>query len=107
MKSILNKLTVEKFERLYQQLLECGIETQGHIETLMSEVFEKATTQHHFVSMYTELCIKVNEWILERDIKGEDGKTVSFKRILLNQCQDSFEKYLGKPPENLEDGTLE
>merc|ERR550534_1001683 len=52
MKSILNKLTVEKFDALYQKLLVCGIETRTHIETLMREVFEKATTQHHFIEMY-------------------------------------------------------
>jgi hypothetical protein len=109
MKSILNKLTIEKFDKLYQKLLECGIETQDHIEKLMGEVFDKATTQHHFISMYTDLCIKLNGWVVDRGIVGEDEKTpVSFKRILLNQCQDSFEKYLKKPEgfENLEGDDL-
>jgi hypothetical protein len=105
MKSILNKLTVEKFDTLYQKLLECGIETHAHIECLMREVFEKATTQHHFIEMYTTLCVKLSEWY-ERDLvrnKNQgDGDEESFKRILLNQCQDSFELYL-KPPAGLQE----
>merc|ERR1719329_1016312 len=102
MKAILNKLTVERFAVLYQQLLECGIEAKEHIETLMREVFEKATMQHHFVEMYTSLCIKLSVWLSARDhTPGENGEAVSFKRILLNQCQDSFERYL-KPPDGLQ-----
>jgi len=99
MKSILNKLTLEKFDTLYAKLLESGISTKLHIEILMREVFEKATTQHHFIEMYTCLCIMLNDWLTEKNTM-DDGEAVSFKRILLNQCQDSFEKNL-KPPEGL------
>lgn len=50
-KSILNKLTLEKFASLSQQLLECGIFSSEHLVVLTHEVFEKATTQHHFIDM--------------------------------------------------------
>jgi len=102
MKSVLNKLTVEKFDTLYQKLLESGIETEEHAAILMKEVFEKATLQHHFIEMYTGLCIKLNGWFNERGIKDQKGGLVSFRTILLNQCQDSFDEYL-KPPEGLQD----
>ena len=55
-KSILNKLTVEKFEKLYAKLLECGIRTAEHAELLAQEIFEQATLQHNFVGMYADLC---------------------------------------------------
>merc|ERR1719494_1575989 len=57
MKGIMNKLTIEKFDTLYAQLLECGFTKKEHIQALMKEVFEKATTQHHFIEMYTKLCM--------------------------------------------------
>merc|ERR1740123_2619525 len=106
MKSILNKLTVEKFDTLSKKLLECGIESKKHVETLMREVFEKATTQHHFIEMYTDLCLKLNEFLIEKNGGEEEGGDggVSFKRILLNQCQDSFLTYL-KPPTGLNELT--
>jgi len=101
-KSILNKLTIEKFSSLSQQLLDSGIDTQEHIEILVNEIFAKATMQHHFIEMYTELCIMLIDKMQERVIFGEDGEPVSVKRVLLNQCQESFQKYL-KPPEGLQD----
>jgi len=101
MKAILNKLTVEKFDTLFQKLLEVGISTRTHVEQLVREVFEKATTQHHFCEMYTDLCIKFNLWLSEQGMVDESGKQVVFRKILLNQCQDSFETYL-KPPVGLD-----
>lgn len=100
MKSILNKLTVEKFSSLYQQLIGCGIHKTEHIEILMREVFEKATTQHHFIPMYTTLCVQLHEWFVEVGIGADDKGGGNFKRILLNECQLSFEQNL-KPLDNL------
>lgn len=94
-KSILNKLTVEKFVQLYHQLLDCGIRTTEHVELLIQEVFEKATTQHHFIDMYADLCTLVHEHFAESPI-GNDPK-FSFKRLLLNECQSSFERHLTPP----------
>jgi len=97
MKSILNKLTVEKFDGLYEKLInESGISKTNHVEALMREVFDKATTQHHFIDMYTHFCLRLNEWSKLTELGGKEG---SFKRILLNQCQASFESDLSPPPE--------
>merc|ERR1719253_1733495 len=97
---ILNKLTVEKFEPLYAQLLEAGIAKSEHIEALTKQLFAKATAQHHFISMYADICARLLEWLTENPVIPDAGK--AFKRILLNQCQESFEEYL-KPPAELED----
>jgi len=85
MKSILNKLTLDKFDDLFRQLTECGVSTEEHIRILMTEVFEKATTQHHFVEMYVLLCVNLAEWF------SAHVKVGNFKRVLLDQCQSSFE----------------
>mmetsp|Transcript_49681 Transcript_49681/g.115980 ORF Transcript_49681/g.115980 Transcript_49681/m.115980 type:complete len:824 (-) Transcript_49681:62-2533(-) len=95
MKSILNKLTLEKFDELYKQLTECGITKEEHIRILMQEVFEKATTQHHFVEMYTSLCVHFNDWC------SEHLKVGKFKHVLLDQCQESFEANLKDPPKEM------
>lgn len=100
MKSILNKLTVEKFSPLCDKLVSCGIKTTFHLETLITEVFEKATTQHHFISMYADLCVVLHTHFIKNPIT-DDPKT-SFKKILLNGCQAFFEKHL-KAPANLEE----
>lgn len=75
-------------------MIQCGIKTTYHIEVLMKEVFQKAVTQHHFIPLYTKLCERLNGWCQElTDVPD-------FRRILLTQCQVSFESNL-KPPEGL------
>jgi len=59
----------------------------------MTEVFEKAVTQHHFIEMYTSLCVYLSEWC------SKQAKVGNFKRILLDQCQASFEANLHLPDE--------
>ncbi|CAE7768326.1 PKAR [Symbiodinium sp. CCMP2456] len=104
-KSILNKLTLEKFAGLSQQLLQCGLRTSTHVEVLIHEVFEKATMQHHFIDMYTDLCVLLHEHFTAQpfeDCSGKaDGRKMTFKRLLLDECQMSFERLLS-PPEGLE-----
>ena len=63
-------------------------------------MFGKATTQHHYIQMYTKLCVNMHQWLTENPIAGLSAEK-GFKRILLNQCQESFEQYL-TPPEGLE-----
>jgi len=99
MKSILNKLTLEKFEPLYAKLVSCGVSTTEHLEALIHEVFDKATTQHHFVNMYADLCERLHGFYMQNPIS--DDPKMTFKKILLNGCQSFFEKHL-KPPSNLD-----
>jgi len=100
LKSLLNKLTVEKFPLLYEQLLGIGVRTPGQVEALVQEVFEKATMQHHFIDMYADLCSLLHEHFASHSVS--EDKTFSFKRVLLAECQASFERHL-TPPEGLKD----
>lgn len=98
-KSILNKLTVEKFEALSQKLLGLDFRGKKHMELLIKEVFEKATTQHHFVDMYADLCVVLHNFFTEQPMEDD---TCAFKRILMNECQASFERNM-EPPATLKD----
>lgn len=96
-RSILNKLTIEKFDSLYEQLVLCGFSTPEHIAILMREVFEKATMQHHFIAMYADLCVRLEKDPRLASAMGIEGEPTSFKRLLLTQCQAAFEKLLEPP----------
>jgi hypothetical protein len=91
-RSILNKLTVERFDSLFEQLTTCGINHPHHISLLMREVFEKATTQHHFIPMYAELCVKLEGDPRIAAVVDEADQSQNFKRLLLNECQHVFEQ---------------
>jgi len=97
-RSILNKLTVEKFDALYEQLATCGITQARHLQSAVHEVFEKATAQHHFIPMYADLCVRLES---EDRIVIADGRECAktnrsdqFRHLLLNRCQGAFEELL-------------
>lgn len=98
LKSKLNKLTLEKFEELSNQIMCVPMRTTTHVECLITEVFEKAITQHHFIDMYADLCSLLHEHFIASPV-GNDPK-FSFKKLLLNECQKSFERNL-EPPQGL------
>mmetsp|Transcript_58357 Transcript_58357/g.152718 ORF Transcript_58357/g.152718 Transcript_58357/m.152718 type:complete len:696 (+) Transcript_58357:59-2146(+) len=93
-RSILNKLTIEKFESLYEQLVTIGIQSLSHIKCLMKEVFEKATVQHHFIPMYADLCVRLESDARIMPAMASDGRPDCFKICLLNRCQEAFESLL-------------
>merc|ERR1719487_473978 len=93
-RSILNKLTVEKFDSLVEQLVTCGISKPEHLELLMREVFNKAATQHHFIVMYVDLCVRLEQDKRISSVVETAGQQYSFRWLLVNQCQTSFEKLL-------------
>lgn len=90
MKSILNKLTMEKFDTLSKQLIGCGIKTSSHLDALVKEILEKATAQHHFINMYADLCSMLHIHFGSLPMSAENK--MKFKEILLKACQDSFER---------------
>eukprot|EP00747_Dinoflagellata_sp_TGD_P092019 gnl/TRDRNA2_/TRDRNA2_165267_c5_seq1.p1 gnl/TRDRNA2_/TRDRNA2_165267_c5~~gnl/TRDRNA2_/TRDRNA2_165267_c5_seq1.p1 ORF type:complete len:677 (-),score=132.37 gnl/TRDRNA2_/TRDRNA2_165267_c5_seq1:45-1976(-) len=102
-RSILNKLTVEKFEPLYEQLAgACGIRTPQHLGVLMREIFEKATMQHHFVSMYADLCVRLEKDRRVAPSADLEGGSSCFRGLLLSQCQTSFENLFQSQDRNSE-----
>merc|ERR1740138_13666 len=104
MRSALNKLTVEKFDSLSEKIISMisnSTRPNRGIPLLMQLVFEKATTQHHFISMYVNLCEKLHRWLTANEQFVAVESQSNFRRILLNQCQASFEQYL-EPPEGFD-----
>eukprot|EP00929_Paragymnodinium_shiwhaense_P002803 TRINITY_DN10309_c0_g1_i1.p1 TRINITY_DN10309_c0_g1~~TRINITY_DN10309_c0_g1_i1.p1 ORF type:complete len:618 (+),score=207.31 TRINITY_DN10309_c0_g1_i1:171-2024(+) len=98
-KSLLNKLTLEKFTSITKQLCDIKYSDAAHVKVLIKEVFEKAILQHSFIDMYSDLCELLHEFFLQRPV-STDSK-VTFKKLLLNECQNSFERNL-VPPADLD-----
>jgi len=115
-RSILNKLTVERFEVLYEKVAACGVRTPEHVAILVSEIFGKATEQHKFIGMYVDLCVR-----LASDPRiGPPAMTAPpspaadaaasgdlFRRKLLDHCQRSFEGLFQKEAADEESGDVE
>ncbi|XP_041998612.1 eukaryotic translation initiation factor-like [Salvia splendens] len=90
-KGILNKLTPEKFDLLKDQLIDSGITTADILKGVISLIFDKAVLEPTFCPMYALLCSDLNAKLppFPSDVPG--GKEFTFKRILLNICQEAFE----------------
>ncbi|XP_022841824.1 eukaryotic translation initiation factor-like [Olea europaea var. sylvestris] len=90
-KGILNKLTPEKFDLLKGQLIESGITTADILKGVISLIFDKAVLEPTFCPMYAQLCSDLNEKLEPFPSDEPGGKDITFKRVLLNICQEAFE----------------
>ncbi|XP_061353175.1 eukaryotic translation initiation factor-like isoform X2 [Gastrolobium bilobum] len=90
-KGILNKLTPEKFDLLKGQLIDSGITSSDILKGVISLVFDKAVLEPTFCPMYAQLCSDLNEKLPPFPSEVPGGKDITFKRVLLNICQEAFE----------------
>lgn len=90
-KGILNKLTPEKFDLLKGQLIDAGITTPDILKGVITLIFDKAVLEPTFCPMYAQLCSDLSEKLPPYPSEEPGGKDITFKRILLNNCQEAFE----------------
>jgi len=129
-KGILNKLTIENFEKLSKQMTDVRMSSVEMLKETMAVIFDKALTEPKFGELYADLCkvivdtnakqtwdfVSIEEkdgqffWTTSSDeslddkkrlmgphasfeeAKDSSKKATEFKRILLNKCQEEFEK---------------
>lgn len=104
-KSLLNKLTVEKFDSISDQIIEWANksvnESDGQtLRQVIALIFEKATDEAQWSEMYARLCRKIMEKldpnIQDENIKTSDDKPVTggqlFRKYLINRCQEDYER---------------
>lgn len=88
-RSILNKLTPEKFDQLVSQLKSCNIDTSERLLGVIELIFEKAVDEPNFSVAYAKLCAALCNITVQVPATQED---VSFKKRLLVHCQSEFER---------------
>ncbi|XP_039071806.1 eukaryotic translation initiation factor-like isoform X2 [Hibiscus syriacus] len=90
-KGILNKLTPEKYDLLKGQLIDSGIMSADILKGVISLIFDKAVLEPTFCPMYALLCSDLNDKLPSFPSDEPGGKEITFKRVLLNNCQEAFE----------------
>lgn len=99
-KSLLNKLTAEKFDSISTQVLEYANfsvdeENGQSMKLVIQLIFEKATDEALWGAMYAKLCRKLMMEIDQEVKEVVDGKTVNggmlFRKYLVGRCQIDFE----------------
>ncbi|KAG9014201.1 hypothetical protein FRB94_013511 [Tulasnella sp. JGI-2019a] len=104
-KSLLNKLTMEKFDSISDQIIGWANKSEAEADgktliQVIKLVFEKATDEATWSEMYAKLCRKMMEQISpdvrDEGVRNPDGKPIAggqlFRKYLLNRCQEDFER---------------
>ncbi|KAG6784615.1 hypothetical protein POTOM_010313 [Populus tomentosa] len=89
LKGILNKLTPQNFEKLFEQVKAVNIDNVVTLNGVVSQIFDKALMEPTFIEMYANICFHLAAELPELT---EDNEKVTFKRLLLNKCQEEFER---------------
>ncbi|KAL8500493.1 hypothetical protein ACS0TY_020186 [Phlomoides rotata] len=89
LKSILNKLTPQNFEKLFQQVKEVNIDNVITLSGVISQIFDKALMEPTFCEMYADFCFHLAADLPDLSV---DNEKITFKRLLLNKCQEEFER---------------
>ncbi|XP_018310544.1 eukaryotic translation initiation factor 4 gamma isoform X4 [Mycetomoellerius zeteki] len=89
-RSVLNKLTPQKFNTLVEQVRNLPIDTQERLQGVINLVFEKAVDEPSFSVEYALLCKE----LAQMEVAGYEGQdnSVSFKKLIITRCQKEFEK---------------
>lgn len=87
-RSIMNKLTPQKFSKLVEDLTKLPINTEDRLRETINIIFEKSIDEPAFSQTYANLCkvlcnIKVPS-------SEQADKSISFRAILLTRCQKEF-----------------
>lgn len=88
-RSVLNKLTPQKFVTLVEQIKQLPIDTQERLQGVINLVFEKAVDEPSFSVEYALLC---KELALMEVADSDQDSSISFKKLIITRCQKEFEK---------------
>ncbi|KAJ6826289.1 eukaryotic translation initiation factor 4G-like [Iris pallida] len=104
LKAILNKLTPQNFEKLFEQVKEVNIDNTVTLAGVISQIFDKALMEPTFCEMYANFCFHMSSEL--PDFIENDDK-ITFRRLLLSKCQEEFERGEREQAEANRDGEEE
>lgn len=89
-RSILNKLTPQKFDTLLHQFEALPIDNNERMHGVIDLLFEKAISEPMYSALYAQVCkVMINKQVVDG---AENGQPVAFRRQLISRCQHEFEK---------------
>ena len=104
-KSLLNKVTPDKYETIRDKILAVGIDAPKTLGGLINLVFDKALRDVTFCEIYAALCFDLNaalpEFPAEQPAEGGEAAAegaaaaqpaITFRRLLISKCQVEFEQ---------------
>lgn len=84
---IFNKITKKSFAKLTDQLLQIGINSTKRMTLVLDALFERALDFHEQCPLYAQVCGRLQTL----EVKGDDGKPLNFRELLIAKCVDTFD----------------
>ncbi|XP_054004810.1 eukaryotic translation initiation factor 4 gamma 3-like isoform X2 [Hylaeus anthracinus] len=91
-RSVLNKLTPEKFDTLVDQVRALPIDTPERLQGVINLVFEKAVDEPSFSVAYALMCKELAMMEVSGSEKETDQQEFIFRKLIVTRCQNEFEK---------------
>ncbi|KAK9911162.1 hypothetical protein M0R45_035084 [Rubus argutus] len=90
LKAILNKrITPQNLSKFIERVQAVNIDNAITLRGVVSQIYDKALMETTFCQMYANLCFHL---AAELPDFSEDNEKITFKRLLLNKCQEEFER---------------
>jgi len=102
-RSLLNKICPENTERITERLAETQVNTIEEMELVISIIFGKVTDDPHYCETYVDMIHRLQKAYPEFPPSEDGQQPCTFRRMLVNQCQDKFEIMMEAPeiPESI------
>ncbi|KAK9303146.1 hypothetical protein QLX08_005097 [Tetragonisca angustula] len=93
-RSVLNKLTPQKFNTLVGQVRSLTVDTPERLQGVINLVFEKAVDEPSFSVAYALMCKELAVMEVSGSDKNSEKQECSytFKKLIINRCQKEFER---------------
>lgn len=87
---ILNKLSVTKFDKLSDEFMAAGLDSEELMGRAVEMVVKKAQVEEHFCFMYADLCRKITDQWSSGTTENEESLGKTFRVRLLDYCKEEF-----------------
>lgn len=91
-RSVMNKLTPENFDILLNEMMSAQIDTPARLSGCIQLVFEKAIAEPNYSTIYSKVCKHLSAINIPNN-DPDNAKRLTFRTMLLNECQTEFEKH--------------
>ena len=89
-KLILNKLSVTNFDKLSDEYMSVGLDSEELMSEAVKMIVQKAQVEEHFCFMYADLCRKITDQWSTGTSENEESLGKSFRIKLLAFCRDEY-----------------
>ncbi|KAF8412497.1 hypothetical protein HHK36_000462 [Tetracentron sinense] len=88
LRAILNKLTPQNFDKYFELVKEVYINNVITLAGFISQIYDRALIEPTFCEIYANFCYRL---AVELPDFSVDNEKITFKKLILNKCQEEFE----------------